>query len=265
MVTNPAVRRGTAPNQSYNSQRRINRQQYRQWLSQRLQWMGPTLPISSGSAYKVQVSVAQRRHSPPHFLQPMSRSRTNFFKTYILRDRPDNPPARLDNFSTDSRQLGLFIWNVETCIGVGNYTQFQEILLTLPKGIYCLQETKATHADVLKLSHVHKCLSGTNDDPHAGVGFAIPTPLLPVVYDFHPWNSRIAVLIHNTRPHRLALFTVYAPSTVQDQRLDLQRKHEFWGHLVHPCSYGGLQYPTLSQSNLWIGITHRSIHFFLYH
>ena len=92
--------------------------------------------------------------------------------------------------------------------------------LTLPQGIYCLQETKSTHSDVLKLSHLHLYLSGTTDDPHAGVGFAIPTPLLPIVYDFHPWNSRIAVLVLNTRPHRL-----------QDQRLDLQRKHQFWEYL----------------------------------
>ena len=63
------------------------------------------------------------------------------------------------------------------------------------------------------------------------MGFAIPTPLLPIVYDFHPCNSRIAVLILNTRPHRLALFTIHAPSMVQDQRLDPQRKHEFWEHL----------------------------------
>ena len=39
--------------QTYNSQRRTSRQQYRLWLSQRLRWMGSTLPIPSGSAYKV--------------------------------------------------------------------------------------------------------------------------------------------------------------------------------------------------------------------
>ena len=86
--------------------------------------------------------------------------------------------------------------------------QFQEILLTLPQGIYCLQETKSTHSDVLKLSHVHLYLSG------------IPS------LEFQNCNP-----ILNTRPHPLALFTIYAPSTVQDQRLDLQRKHQFWEHL----------------------------------
>ena len=85
------------------------------------------------------------------------------------------------------------------------YSQFQEIILSLPERIYCLQETKSTHSDFLTLSHVRLYLSGTTDDPHAGVGFAIPTPLLPIVYDFHAWNSRIAVLMLNTRPHRFAL------------------------------------------------------------
>ena len=46
-----------------------------------------------------------------------------------------------------------------------------------PQGIYCLQETKSTHTDILKLSHSHIYLSGSPDDSHAGVGFAIPTPL----------------------------------------------------------------------------------------
>ena len=154
------------------------------------------------------------------FSRPMS------LETEWVIPQPDwiTFPQTLDSF-------GFLFGNVETFIGVGKYSQFQEILLTLPQGIYCLQETKSTHSDVLKLSHVHLHLSGTTDDPHPGVGFAIPTPLLPIVYDFHPWNSRIVVLILNTRPHRLALFTIYAPSTVQDQRLDLQRKHQFWEHL----------------------------------
>ena len=48
----------TRRHEKYNSQRRQHRHRrrtYRDWLSQRLRWMGPTLPIPSGSAYKVQV------------------------------------------------------------------------------------------------------------------------------------------------------------------------------------------------------------------
>ena len=127
------------------------------------------------------------------------------------------PPARLDYFATDSTASAIHLECGNLYRRRRKNAQLQEILLTLPKGIYCLQDTKSIHFDVLKLSHVHIYLSGTNDDPHAGVGFAIPTPLLPIVYDFHPW---IAVPTLNARPHRLAWFTIYAPSTVQDQRLD---------------------------------------------
>ena len=149
--------------------------------------------------------------SSTHCLTHTSSSRTNFFKTCVMRDRLDDPPARLDAFSR----------NVETFIGVGKYA----------RGIYCLQETKSTHTDILKLSHAHTHLyhSGTPDDPHAGV--AIPSPLIPSIYDFHPWNSRIAVLILNTRPHRLAIFSIYAPSTLQDPSVDLRRKQQFWDNL----------------------------------
>ena len=67
--------------QSYNSQTRTNRQQYRLWLSQRLRWMGSTLPIPSGSAYKVQVSSEPKGDIiPPHCLQPTSQLTNNFFQ-----------------------------------------------------------------------------------------------------------------------------------------------------------------------------------------
>ena len=101
----------------------------------------------------------------------------------------------------------------------------------LKVGIYALQETKSTQTDCLKFPKVHFYFSGSSQDPHAGVGFAIPTPLIPLVYDFHPWSSRIAVLILNTRPLRTALFSIYAPSQTQDSTFDHQRKTQFWNNL----------------------------------
>jgi hypothetical protein len=76
--------------------------------------------------------------------------------------------------------------------------------------------------DVLKYPKIHYFFSGSPQDPHAGVGFAVPALLLPIVYDFHPWNSRPAVLLLNIRPLRVALFTVYAPSFIQDSTADGQ-------------------------------------------
>ena len=51
----------------------------------------------------------------------------------------------------------------------------------------------------------------------------------------HHWNSRIAVLILNTRPHRLALFSIYAPSTTHAPKIDLNRIHTFWDQLHTIC------------------------------
>ena len=110
-------------------------------------------------------------------------------------------PQTLDSF-------GFLLGTSKPLLVSEKYSQFLKNLLTLPQGIYCLQETKSTHSDVLKLSHVHLYLSG------------IPS------LEFQNCNP-----ILNTRPHPLALFTIYAPSTVQDQRLDFQRKHQFWEHL----------------------------------
>ena len=55
-------------------------------------------------------------------------------------------------------------------------------------GIYCLQETKSQHTGIVKLSHTHFYLSGTADDPYAGVGFAVYNPLthpVPTNFSYH--------------------------------------------------------------------------------
>ena len=144
----------------YNTERRHSRTQYRAWRSS-LRWGGSTLPLHHSPVLKVQVSSnSQRRHYPPHTLKPTSYSRTNFFKTYVTRDRLDDPPSRLDNFATPSRKLQLYSWNIETLIGVGKYEQFQNIAHSLPIGIFCLQETKSTHSDILKFPKLHFYLSG---------------------------------------------------------------------------------------------------------
>ena len=126
-------------------------------------------------------SVSQKSHYPPHFLTHSSRSRANFFRTYILWDRLDDPPARLDNFATPSVCYSIktiVTLHLECCF----FWRWKAYPMSRshpppPQGIYCLQETKSTHTDILKLSHSHIYLSGSPDDSHAGVGFAIPTPL----------------------------------------------------------------------------------------
>ena len=110
-------------------------------------------------------SVSQKSHYPPHFLTHSSRSRANFFRTYILWDRLDDPPARLDNFATPS-----VCYSIKTIVTLHLECCFFLALESVPNA-------KSTHTDILKLSVSHIYLSGSPDDSHAGVGFAIPTPL----------------------------------------------------------------------------------------
>ena len=228
---------------SYNERRRESRQQYRKYLSSTLHWREFTFPRPVGPLFKVQDSQrTQKRHYPAHTLKPTLRSRAAFYKNYVSRDHLDEPTATLDSFSLPKKKLLLYTWNIETFIGVGKYEQFQSIVKSLPLGIYCLQETKSKSSDILRYPFLHCYLSGTQSDPHAGVGFAIPTPLLPIVHDFHPWDARLAVLILNTRPYKLALFSVYAPSQLSDPTQDQIRKEQFWQQLHHLFSHYSSQF-----------------------
>ena len=233
VVTNPAVRRGDGrTNQKYNITRAQNRRTYRLWNANNKEWRSSTLVPIPVPPKKVHVSnYAQRRNYPRRIMTSISFTRTSLFKTYVKRDRLDEPQARLDNFAPPNRRMTLYSWNLESLLGVGKLQLFQQTISTIKVGIYALQETKSTQTDCLKFPKVHFYFSGSSQDPHAGVGFAIPTPLIPLVYDFHPWSSRIAVLILNTRPLRTAFFSIYAPSHTQDSTLDHQRKTQFWNNL----------------------------------
>ena len=218
--------------QKYNITRAQNRRAYRLWNANNKEWRSSTLVPIPVPPKKVHVSnYAQRRNYPRRIMTSISFTRTSLFKTYVKRDRLDEPQARLDNFAPPNRRMTLYSWNLESLLGVGKLQLFQQTISTIKVGIYALQETKSTQTDCLKFPKVHFYFSGSSQDPHAGVGFAIPTPLIPLVYDFHPWSSRIAVLILNTRPLRTALFSIYAPSQTQDSTFDHQRKTQFWNNL----------------------------------
>ena len=65
---------------------RQNRRGYRDLFSQRPRWMGPTLPIPSGSAYKVQgSSVSQKSHYPILFLMHFFSPETEVVNHFWVR------------------------------------------------------------------------------------------------------------------------------------------------------------------------------------
>ena len=147
----------------------------------------------------------------PHYVPGLPFSKITFLK----KDRLDESIATLDIFSLPIKKLLLYSWNIETF-----NEQFQSIVKSLPLGFYCLRKIKSQNSDILQYPFLYYYLSGAPSDPHAGIGFAIPTPLLPIMHDFHPWDSRLAILILNTRPYKTALFTIYTPSQLSDLTQD---------------------------------------------
>ena len=102
-----------------------------------------------------------------------------------------------------------------------------QTLNSLPMGIVCLQETKSLCTDHVRSLNWHFYLSGDASDPHAGVGFAVPQFLHPLVHDFIPVTSRIAILQLSTKPRPISLFSIYAPSQLADAQEDSVRKNIF--------------------------------------
>jgi exonuclease III len=64
--------------------------------------------------------------------------------------------------------------------------------------LLCMQETKSAISNEITEGAYRYLLSGTPEEPYAGVGFAVHCSLLPFVHDFHPFSGRIAILILNT-------------------------------------------------------------------
>ena len=146
-------------------------------------------------------SVSQKSHYPPHFLTHSSRSRANFFRTYILWDRLDDPPARLDNFATPSiccsiktivtlhLECWIFFWRWKAYpISRSHPPPPTGNLLPTRDQIYPHRYSEAfslTHLS-LWIPRRFACRSR----------LCYPYTSPPnCFYNFHPWNSRIAVPI----------------------------------------------------------------------
>ena len=139
----------------------------------------------------------------------------------------------LNLFVFQRRSFSFILETLKHLLAMGNkYKQFQSIVKSTRLGIYCFQDTNSKSCDILRYPFLHYFLSGTQSDSHAGGGFAIPSPRLSIVYDLYPWDFRLAVLILNTRPYKLALFSVFAPSQFSNPAKDQLRKEQFW-HQPH--------------------------------
>ena len=173
-----------------------------------------------------------RRAYPPHTCKPTLVSRAEFFHRYVQKSLLDLPPSRNLSFRYPLPHFTIHSWNLETLIGLSKYEMLSDTLQKFSVKLLCMQETKSAISNEITEGAYRYLLSGTPEEPYAGVGFAVHCSLLPFVHDFHPFSGRIAILILNTKPRKIAFFSIYAPSQLADSDADFQRKHVFWDDLT---------------------------------
>ena len=213
----------------YRQHRQASRQEYRIWSSCVRETGFYTLASLHGPSERVHVSTHHiRRAYPAHTHKPTLASHAEIFQKYVRKSLIDLPPARQIPLRFPLPTLTLHTWNIENLIGLSKYEMLSNILQSHNVTLLCLQETKSTSSNEVTQGPFRYLLSGTPAEPHAGVGFAIHFSLLPFIHDFHPVSGRLAVLILNVKPRKIALFTVYAPSQLADSHADFERKHRFW-------------------------------------
>ena len=93
------------------------------------------------------------------------------------------------------------------------------------------QETKTDSVNTFTKSGWEILHSGASNARHHGVGFFVSPCLRPHVSSFLAHSPRLCELTIQTNPHPITIFSIYAPSTVEDSVEDVARKEHFWSQL----------------------------------
>ena len=128
-------------------------------------------------------------------------------------------------------QVKIATWNVEGLQEVAKYDQL--LLFARQQGIDIImaQETRATSSHTFTKHGWEILHSGHPQARYHGVGFFVSPKMRQHVNDFKPHSPRICEITLNTRPRKITLLNVYAPSQVEDAEMDRQRKSAFWTDL----------------------------------
>ena len=127
--------------------------------------------------------------------------------------------------------LNIATWNVE---GLREISKYDQILsLSQRKNIHLLavQETKSDSVHIFQKNGWEILHSGSSDSKHYGVGFFVSSSLRPHVKHFLAHSPRICEITISTNPHPVTVFSIQAPSQVEDPDEDQARKEAFWAHL----------------------------------
>ncbi len=127
--------------------------------------------------------------------------------------------------------LCLATWNVEGLREVAKYDQILSLMSSKQVHLLAVQETKSDSVCTFAKSGWEILHSGSSAAKHHGVGFFVSPSLRPYVSNFLAHSPRICELTIHTNPHSITVFSIYAPSTVDDSVEDQTRKELFWSQL----------------------------------
>ena len=127
--------------------------------------------------------------------------------------------------------IHIATWNVEGLREVAKYDQVLSFLRHRNIHLLAVQETKSDSINTFNKSGWEILHSGASNAKHHGVGFFVSPSLRPHVHSFLAHSPRICEITVRTNPHPITVFSIYAPSTVEDSSEDVARKEFFWSQL----------------------------------
>ena len=118
--------------------------------------------------------------------------------------------------------------------GLREIFKYDQILtFSRSKNIHVLavQETKSDSVNTFQKNGWEILHPGCSAAKHHGVGFFVSSSLRAHVKNFLAHTPRICEATVCTNPHPITIFSIYAPSQVEDPNEDQSREESFWSQL----------------------------------
>ena len=205
--------------QKWTQNKRLRRQDYRAWKSE---LKGTTLRTHGGSIPLPPSSPSPTRTERLRSTVPGTQS-----SPYNWRYHQHSCPISIKPHTT----VRLATWNIEGLKEVAKYDQLLPYAKKHDFHLLAIQETKADSSHSFCKSGWEILHSSTPTGKHHAVGFMVSPFLRPFITDFLAHTPRISEVTLQIIPHPITIFSVYAPSQVENSEEDLARKVDFWDAL----------------------------------
>ena len=191
------------------------RQDYREW---RRSQTGSTLRTHGGSFLKPPICSQPAIERLTH----ISRKADSSFNQLRFCNKQSAPSL------PSGTQLTIATWNVEGLKEVAKYDQLIVWADNLQIHRMATQGTKSDSSYMFRQSGWEILHSCTPAGKHHGVGLFVSPNIRPHVSNFLAQSPRICEITLNVHPHPIKIFSISAPSTVEDSQEDVETKIDFW-------------------------------------